>query len=111
MKGHKGIGIGGNDVRPGLDIGTVDRANEQRAFNQRQRRPFRLTKGRTAPCELAACASIKDYKAVSHSQVWALFIVSGETLARRAPQGQGAAAGKLRMLSACTPHILRFIDL
>jgi hypothetical protein len=44
----------------------VDCADELRGFNQRQRRPFGLPKGRATPRKLTASAAIKYQKGFCH---------------------------------------------
>jgi hypothetical protein len=60
MKRHHGIAVGGNHPGTGIDEGIVGLFDKMRAFQQRQRRPFRLLERRTDTFEFAAHAAIKN---------------------------------------------------
>ena len=67
MKRHERVTVAGDDVRPGGDKGGVDVLHEGGCFQQRQRRPFGLGKGRAEAQQLAAHAAVKDEKGMGHA--------------------------------------------
>ena len=66
VEGHERIGVGGDDLRAGLDEAPMRLGNSLRRQHESQRRPFRLLERRAHAVQLAAHAAVEDGETFSH---------------------------------------------